>query len=151
MDIDDLARRVQALEDEREIVRTLHRYGHCIDYGLDAEWVDCFTPDGVFDLRLRVLGTTRRIEGAANLTAFIATHTNAPAAYHKHLVSDTVVSLDGDTAYAESLFHRIDADDSGAPFLYSFGRYLDTLRRCPDGRWRIAERVAESEGRAPGR
>jgi hypothetical protein len=150
VDLTDLERRVQALEDERAILRTLHRYGHCIDYGLDAEWVDCFAPDGVFDLRLRVRGTTRRIVGAAALAAFIATHSNAPSAYHKHLLSEPVITIDGDTATVESFFARVDAADDGAPYLFSFGRYRDRLRRCRDGAWRIEERIAESEARAPG-
>ena len=41
--LSDLHRRLQLLEDERAILATLYRYAHCIDYGLNAEWVDLFT------------------------------------------------------------------------------------------------------------
>ena len=49
---DELEARLDtALEAEREIVRTLHRYAHSIDYGDEAAWLDRFTEDGVFDIR----------------------------------------------------------------------------------------------------
>ena len=54
IDVEELVRRLAALEAERAILRTLYRYGHSIDYGLEQEWVDCFTEDGVFDVRRRV-------------------------------------------------------------------------------------------------
>ena len=43
---DDLRERLQVLEDERAILQTLHQYGHAMDYGPDAEFIDCFTPRG---------------------------------------------------------------------------------------------------------
>ena len=54
IDVQESVRRLAALEAERAILRTLYRYGHSIDYGLEQEWVDCFTEDGVFDVRRRV-------------------------------------------------------------------------------------------------
>jgi hypothetical protein len=51
VDVQELVKRLAALEEERAILRTLYRYGHSIDYGLELEWVDCFTEDGVFDVR----------------------------------------------------------------------------------------------------
>ena len=42
VDVQELLRRLAALEAERAILRTLYRYGHSIDYGLEQEWVDCF-------------------------------------------------------------------------------------------------------------
>jgi hypothetical protein len=42
------------LEAEREVLRALYRYGHAIDYGDEQEWVDCFLPNGVYDLRFAV-------------------------------------------------------------------------------------------------
>src|SRR5262249_35391909 len=43
--------RLDALEAERAILDTLYRYGHTIDYGDEAGWVDCFTTDAVYDVR----------------------------------------------------------------------------------------------------
>ena len=42
----DVLRRLELIEAEREIVRTIYQFGHTIDYGLEAEWLDCFLPDG---------------------------------------------------------------------------------------------------------
>jgi len=42
VDVQELVRRLAALEAERAILRSLYRYGHSIDYGLEREWVDCF-------------------------------------------------------------------------------------------------------------
>ena len=43
--------RLARLEAEAAILRTLHRYGHAIDAGDEAAWVDLFTPDGEFQVR----------------------------------------------------------------------------------------------------
>jgi hypothetical protein len=67
VDVQELVRRLEALETERAILRTLYRYGHSIDYGLEQEWVDCFTEDGVFDVRRRVGPASARYEGRAPL------------------------------------------------------------------------------------
>ena len=44
---------MQVLEDERAILQTLHQYGHAMDYGPDAEFVDCFAHEGVWDVQMR--------------------------------------------------------------------------------------------------
>ena len=148
----DVIRRLDAEEAERAIVRTLHRYVHTLDYGVEDEWLDCFTDDGVFDVRYRE-GTVRpdsgppfRYEGRQALARFIAGHTRAPERYHKHLVSAALVTIDGGDARADSYFMRID-DHRGRPYVRSFGRYRDRLVRGADGAWRFALRVVEMESR----
>ena len=158
-----LAQRVQWLEDEREILRAIERYGHSIDYGLEDEWVDCFTVDGIYDLRIRVMPPALgeafpyaqvdeggiRFQGREMLKAFISIHTRPPTAWHKHVVVDQVVSRDGDPdlARATNYFFRIDEID-GQRIIVAFGRYIDLLTRCPDSRWRFIERVVELESNA---
>ena len=39
-----LEQRLSLLEDKREILRTLHDYGHCLDYGDEAGFMDCWMP-----------------------------------------------------------------------------------------------------------
>lgn len=141
-----LAKRLEALEAERDILRTLHRYGHCIDYGLEKEWVGLFTPDGAFDVRRRQ-GGGHREEGREALARYIPTHSRAPAKYHKHLLIEPIIQVDGDTAEVQSYFVRIDAKD-GVPFIYGFGRYRDRMKKH-DGAWRFKERIAEVEVRDP--
>lgn len=144
-DLAELGSRLQRLENERDILQTLYRYGHAIDYGRRDEWLDCFQPTGSFEITLR--GARRsRYEGRDELQMFIERHTAAPAAYHKHLLIEPVVDVvDDDLATAASYFVRLDDDAAGAPKVHGFGRYLDRLTRSSDGRWRFVERIAEIE------
>ena len=75
-------------------------------------------------------------------------HTNAPDVYHKHMLMEPTIEIDGDRATALSYFSRFDRSLNG-PLVSSFGAYRDVFVRCPDGRWRIKERRAEIEGRVP--
>ena len=142
--------RLDLLEDERGIMDTLYKYGHTIDYGRHAEWVDCFTDDGAFDIRFRG-EPQRRFEGHAALAAFVANHSSPPARYHKHFVLDPQITIDGHMASVVSYLTRFDAvpsDKPGSgmePAIKAFGRYLDTMRKCPDGRWRFLERIGDSD------
>ena len=151
---------LQALLDERAIIRLLHEYGHTIDYGLKAAWIDLFTPDACYVLRYRAglvprsIGTPEQVggdwvyRGGSALAAFIAAHSHAPDRWHKHLVANWRIDLAGDQvgdrASVASYFTRTDATDAGARIVAA-GRYLDTVVRGEDGRWRFAERIAEIE------
>jgi SnoaL-like protein len=158
--IDDLTQRLARLDAERGVIDTLNRYGHSIDYGDEASWVDCFAADGVFDLHMGArpaalaphhrLGEPHergvRFVGQAALASFVAGHTRAPAAWHKHFLVEPSVTIspDGQHATARSYFARLDLRDQ-EPVITAFGRYLDELELEPDGRWRIRVRIAEIE------
>ncbi len=144
-DIAQLAERLSRLEAERDVLATLYAYAHSIDYGDEEGWVDCFTDDGAFDIRSRVghYGS-RRVVGRDALGEFISSHTRAPELWHKHMIVEPVIRIDGDTATASTyLFVLMDHDNR--PLVRVFGRYRDRLRRCDDGRWRFEERIAEIE------
>jgi 3-phenylpropionate/cinnamic acid dioxygenase small subunit len=144
----ELAARVLALEDESAITRTLCRYSHAIDYGLEEEWADCFTDDAVFEVRLRDGQLFVQREGKAELLAFARGHTRPPAAYHKHFVGVPVVTVNGDEATADSYFARFDmTDDKSATYIKAMGRYRDQLVRGADGVWRIRKRFTEIQNR----
>jgi hypothetical protein len=164
-----LIARVRALEAERAILVTLHRYGHTIGVGDEEGWLDCFTEDGVFDVRRRVVASASdpagnfathphpdvrgaakpavRYAGRADMRRFISQHPRPPQRYHKHIVVDPVISVSGATASVESFFVRLDAGPDGVPHLTAFGRYRDRMVEGPDGRWRFVERIAEVESR----
>ena len=146
---DEFIRRLQTLEAERDVLTTLYRYGHALDYGAEADWVDCFATAAHYEIRECGTGATdsvRSYDGPEELAAFAASHTRAPERFHKHLVVDPVIAVDGDRATAVSYFIRLD-DVDGEPVVYAFGRYRDELVRCADGRWRFAVRIAEVESR----
>ena len=147
----DLRAQVALLMAERAVLDTLYRYGHSIDYGLEEDWLDCFAAGGAFDVHYRVGAKwSRRYEGRSELAGFIAGHSRAPDRWHKHLLFEPLVTVDGDRATARSYFARLDAADDGTPFVRAFGRYLDELVRGSDGRWRLVERIAEVEAVAAG-
>lgn len=130
--------RLRRLEDERDILQTLYTYGHAIDYGLESEFLDCWTETA----ELYWGGSPFR--GRARIAEAFRSHTHAPAFWHKHFLAEPRVKLEGDRATVVSLFARLDAYPEG-PRILAFGRYLDTLVRCPDARWRFSERRAELE------
>jgi ketosteroid isomerase-like protein len=140
-----LERRLALLEDERAVLRTLHRYAHALDYGDEAAWIDLFTDDAVFDARGRnPSDVTRVTRGREALAEFAARFSWPPAGWHKHLVIEPLVDVSGDEATATS-YLAVLRDEGDVPVLWVFGRYRDRLVRCADGRWRFTERIAEVE------
>jgi hypothetical protein len=145
----ELARRLALLEDERAILRTLHTYPHSIDYGRESDWVGCFTADGVFDVRDKSGTTGRVVAGHDELAEFAAGFSRPPARWHKHLLLEPLIDVEGDTARASAYFTVL-VEHEHAPVPWVFGRYRDTLVREPDGAWRFRERIAEVESVRPG-
>lgn len=145
-----LAARVQALEDREAIVATLMQYGHALDYGDREKLIDCFTDDAVRETR-RPDGSVNRWVGIKGTRDFANRHSHAPEIFHKHLVLNSLVELHGDTADVVSYMFRFDPGDGKPSFVWGMGRYLDQMRREPDGRWRIMRRVSEIEDQWPGR
>ena len=81
-----LRRRLALLEDEQAILKNLYRYGHWIDYGDEEAWVDCFTEDGVFDVRARLSHLpTRHQRPRRAACVHLAAHPRTEL-WHKHLL-----------------------------------------------------------------
>jgi ketosteroid isomerase-like protein len=142
-DLAALVRRLEALEAEKAILETLYAYGHSIDYGDEDTWVNCFTEDGTWGAADR-----EPIRGQSALRAFFPTHTHAPELYHKHLLIEPRIVVDGDRARCESYWTLLVADGD-LPVLAGFGRYRDRLARGDDGTWRFEERIFDIESRDP--
>jgi 3-phenylpropionate/cinnamic acid dioxygenase small subunit len=147
---DELIARVAALEAERDILRTMYRYGHTIDVGDEDGWLECFAEEGVFAARSeRPQYPPFHIEGRAALRDFIQKHTRPPGLWHKHLLVEPLIEVDGDHATARSYFVVL-VEHEGRPTVRVFGRYADRLSRAADGRWRFAERLAMIDSVMPG-
>jgi ketosteroid isomerase-like protein len=143
---DSLAERVLRLEAEREILATLHQYGHALDDGRLEDFLDCFAEDGVWES-----APPRRFEGRAGLAALFEdlAWMRLPPARFRHLVVEPRVVLKGDRATCASYFVSLRADPAG-PQVFAFGRYEDEFFPSGDGRWRLRRRRAESENRIAG-
>lgn len=142
-----LTERLDRLEAERAIVATLYAYGHALDYGDRDQFLGCFTTDAAYVVAMRI-GSDRGFEfhGHGELTGYFEGHTHAPAAWHKHVTTNPIITVDGDRATATSYFVRVDAGAKAAPaVIVASGRYLDELDRDAAGRWRIRSRRCEVE------
>jgi hypothetical protein len=97
---DAVEARLRALEDERAILETLYRHGHSIDYGPDADFVDCFVADGVWDVQMRRSASGLHCRGHAEIRASLATQASAraPALFVKHIVVAPLIVVTGDRA-----------------------------------------------------
>jgi ketosteroid isomerase-like protein len=149
-DIEDLKVRLQALEDRNAIVDTLNQYGQALDYGDFDRLVDVFTKDAIRETK-RLDGSVNRWEGEAGTIDFARRHSHAPDLYHKHLAFNPQVVIDGNAAKVVSYMFRFDPREGKPSFIWGMGRYLDKMRREPDGKWRISHRVSEIEDQWPGR
>ena len=151
-----LEARLERLENLESIRDSLHRYAHAIDYGRQSDWVDCFTKNGRFVFKFPpgkspypdpepADGAVFAFQGSAALSDFIQGHSRAPQVYHKHLMIEPLIDLQGNTARVSSYFVLVLEMEDGSRDVFTFGRYLDVMQREPDGRWRFLERVAEVE------
>jgi uncharacterized protein YukJ len=132
------------LLEERSILRTLHRYCHAMDYGLEKEWVQTFTDEAVFDVyRMPDKTPIHREVGADDLAKYIRTYPRPPE-YRKHIIVDPIMEIEGDEARVESLFFVLMPTTGTGGVIRTFGRYRDRLQKI-EGSWRIAERLAEVE------
>lgn len=62
---------------------------------------------------------------------------------HQHIINNTVIDLDGDTAHSETYYTFFGDNREGPPTL-AFGRYVDRLEKR-NGEWRIAFRVCVNQ------
>jgi hypothetical protein len=89
------------------------------------------------------------LKGREMLAQYIASHTYAPVLWHKHFLVEPVIKPEADgKASVESYFARLDEDGKGA-YIMAYGRYLDRMVRCPDGKLRFKERCCQIETRYP--
>ncbi len=140
-----LAARLGVLEDERGILHTLHRYSHCMDYGLAKEWSECFTPDGVFDVKDLSGKRFHRENNRKELAAYLSSKKAPPERYDKHITAAPLIEIKGDTATVHSYFVAI-GEGKERLEVHVYGGYRDTLVKT-GGEWLIKERITTVEGR----
>jgi len=121
------------LEEKDAIRELMARYCFHFDNGEFDAWLDLFTADGAFDL-----GSRGRFGGRESLQKFLNSLplTNG-VPLMKHCVMNSIVSVDGSRATAQSYVVVVRGGDQLVVSVA--GRYFDQLEKTDDG-WRFSER-----------
>jgi ketosteroid isomerase-like protein len=108
-------------------------YDHHVDFGEREELVALFAEDCELDLG--------PIRGSGHETVRRWGDIEARAASPRHYTTNVVVRVDGDRATASSYVQIFNTRPGEQSKQRVAGRYLDTLVRGGDGRWRFASRT----------
>jgi hypothetical protein len=124
------------MSDTDAIRQTLARYWQFLDDRREREWVDLFADGAV----LRYEGTEASSRDALEAIAADLRHYEGG----KHLTSNEIIDVDGDSAAAHSdiVFLVPDGDNVKVRF---YGRCEDTLRRV-GAQWRFTSRTITFQG-----
>lgn len=127
------------LADRLEIHELYARYNQAIDDDRFDDWVDLFTPDGVFV-------STQTHAGHAALAQFVRDRakraTDLPFRDAQHWNDNIVLTRVGDEVCGMCYLVRFAVDrDSGEKKIVTLGRYQDEIRRH-GGVWLFARRSA---------
>jgi len=139
-----LAARLQQFEDKEEIQRLLLDYGRHLDARDFAAYGRLFAKDGEW-----VGGFGTASGGPAGIQAFMekAMGTGPNRGNTYHLLTNFVITVNGDTATAWSRWAFVIPGPSGAAIAQA-GRYDDTLVR-ENSRWRFKRRTASNDTPPP--
>jgi uncharacterized protein (TIGR02246 family) len=139
-----VAARLQRFEDKEEIQNLLLEYGRSLDARDFAAYSALFAKDGEW------VGGFGSVTGPANIKAFMEKNmgTQPNVAKNYHLLSNFVITVNGDSATAWSRWAFVVPGERGAAISQA-GRYDDTLVR-ENGHWRFKKRVASNDTAGPG-
>ncbi len=143
---DTLEQRVERVEAESQIRAALIEYGKFLDAKDYRSYAALFAPDGVWQ------GGFGTFTGPAAIEAMLTRNLGAPEAgfvnkANFHMLTNPLVTLDGDRAHVESkyLFWTASADNRPTPLLA--GRYVDEFVQV-GGAWKIARRTTWGRSRS---
>jgi len=137
--LEDLAKRVQLLEDREAIRELILTYGAAHDnrdyrtfaslFAREGEWVgglgSAKGPDAIFELMNRTIGHNPRPEGSGTF----------------HIMANERIEIDGDRAKARTQWLYLAPGEDRAPRMVYLGHYDDEFVR-EDGQWKFLRREA---------
>jgi hypothetical protein len=131
--------RLQRVEDQLEIQAVLIEYGKYLDGKDYAAYAGLFAKDGVWT------GGFGRFTGPAAIQKMLEDNLGKPEPGYVnkssyHLMSSPLITVNGDTATAESRYLFFTASPDNKPIPTLAGRYVDQFVR-EDGVWKIKRRV----------
>ena len=136
--------RLQRFADKEEIQHVLLEYGRALDSRDFTAYSNLFAADGEW------VGGFGSVKGPANIKAFMEKNmgTGGNPTNNYHLLSNFVITVNGDTATAWSRWAFVQPQERGAVIAQA-GRYDDTFVR-ENGAWKFKKRVASNDtGRPP--
>ena|SRR5436190_9873860 len=131
---DELAARLQRLEDLMEIHQLFIDYGLALDAGDFDAYAALFAEDGEV-----LLGPMGRAKGRDEIKALMTKTLSGGVGSSFHIISSPQVQLDGDAAMSQVMWSVVTRSDAGHATLTMIGRHRDDLVR-ENGRWKIARR-----------
>ena len=131
---DDLAARIQRLEDLMEIHQLFVDYGLALDAGDFDTYASLFADEGEV-----LLGPVGRAKGRDEIKDLMTKTLPSGVGSSYHIISSPQVQLDGDTATSEVMWTVVNRTREGQATLTMIGRHRDELVR-ENGRWRFARR-----------
>jgi hypothetical protein len=143
--LEELERRLQVLETERELRSVLARYSFTADLGQSQAWVDLFTEDGAYDLG-PTGPTAGRFEGPDGLRRVILGpgHKGIEGSCQHWTTGPLVFDIGADCATAEGYSAVLVQRETGIEvWTAGFNRW--TFARV-DGAWKIVERFRRPIG-----
>jgi hypothetical protein len=151
-ELKDLRRRVEQLEDERELRYMIGRYGHYCDLGYHDEWISLWTPDGVYDLvTVKRDGAGydggMRFEGHEALYGMLRDPTSHQLFEGRSLhIQDInlVIRIDGDEAFAHGYSITM-LREGEAVNIRTAGMVRWAFKRI-DGKWYFTEKKRRKVG-----
>ena len=142
--LDDLNRRVQALEDELAIHRVIVRYGLAVDIGDADAAANTFTEDAVYDVDVGLM------RGRAGVRQMVRSERHQNMVGHcAHQIGPAVVEIHGNRAVATG-YSRVYLHTDGAIKVYRVSLNHWQLERS-NGEWLIAHRTTRLLGHAEAR
>ena len=140
---ESVAARLQRFEDKAEIETLLLDYGRHLDNRDFAGYASLFAKDGQW---IGGFGTVKAADIKAFMEKAMGTQNTAK---NYHLLSNFVITVNGDTATAWSRWAFVVPGQQGAAIAQA-GRYDDELVR-ENGRWKFKKRVASNDTAGPAR
>jgi hypothetical protein len=131
---DDLAARLQRLEDLEAIRQLFVDYGYYLDHGLFEEYGTLFAEEGEV-----LLGPIGRAKGPAAITALMTKTLGGRQGNSFHVICNPVIHLDGDRATTDVTWLVVTRTETGGASASMLGRHKDTVVR-EGGRWKFLRR-----------
>jgi len=126
---------------ERAIKRTLNAYCFCLDFNDVEGLVDVFTPEGEWHtstgLVMRGHDQIRRwLVEDRNPKNVLTTEPDQGRVMGMHFRANVDITVNGDDATVVSYLLQT-FPSGGRVEIEATGRYVDTMARCEDGKWRF--------------